>query len=125
MNTRMSGGSTTYRIGGYSGRPSHEVRHRRAPAGGHRRRRSARRELQGAEKNDSSAWLPAKAESTQALNLQAHFVSKNIFPAVVTYQRPSGLTQADRAKAASDARGFAAVTGAGGRVARPVPSRDG
>ena len=81
--------------------------------------------LQGAEKNDSSAWLPAKAESTQALNLQDRFVSRNVFPAVVVYQRATGLTQADRAKAAADARGFAAVAGAGGRVAGPVQSRDG
>jgi putative drug exporter of the RND superfamily len=81
--------------------------------------------LQGAEKNDASAWLPAKAESTQALDLQAKFMSRNIFPAVVVYARPSGLTAADRVKAASDARGFAAVPGVQGRVTGPVPSRDG
>ncbi len=81
--------------------------------------------LQGAEKNDSSAWLPARAESTQALDLQARFVSKNVFPAVVVYQRTSGLTQADRAKVAADARGFGAIAGVRGRVAGPVASRDG
>ena len=31
--------------------------------------------LTGAEKNDSSAWLPAKAESTKVLNLQSQFQS--------------------------------------------------
>ena len=41
--------------------------------------------LQGAEKNDASAYLPASAESTQELNLQAKFVSKNLNPAVVVY----------------------------------------
>jgi putative drug exporter of the RND superfamily len=56
--------------------------------------------LQSAEKNNASAWLPAKAESTQALNLQATFMSRNIYPAVVVYSRPSGITQADRVKAA-------------------------
>ncbi len=81
--------------------------------------------LQGAEKNDASTWLPAKAESTQALNLQASFVSQNIFPAVVVYQRPSGITQSDRAKAAADARRFATVGHVDGRVAGPVLSRDG
>ena len=59
--------------------------------------------LTGAEKNDSSAWLPAKAESTQVLNLQSRFQSPNIFTGVVVYDRPSGLTSADRAKAAADA----------------------
>ena len=28
--------------------------------------------LMGAEKNDASAWLPPKAESTQVLNLRLH-----------------------------------------------------
>jgi putative drug exporter of the RND superfamily len=50
----------------------------------------------------------------------------NIFPAVVVYQRASGLTAADRVKAAADARRFAALPGVGpGQVAGPVPSADG
>ena len=39
--------------------------------------------LTGEEKNNASAWLPASAESTKVLDLQAHFQSPNIFPAVV------------------------------------------
>src|SRR2546423_3043629 len=69
--------------------------------------------LMGAEKNDASAWLPANAESTKVLDLQSHFQSPNIFPAVVVYQRASGLTAADRAKAAADARSFAGLHGVG------------
>ena len=53
--------------------------------------------LMGAEKNDASAWLPANAESTKVLDLQSRFQSPNIFPAVVVYDRASGLTAADRA----------------------------
>ena len=30
----------------------------------------------GAEQNDASAYLPASAESTQALNLQDHFTAR-------------------------------------------------
>ena len=60
--------------------------------------------LMGAEKNDASAYLPASAESTQALKLQDHFTSKNLNPAVVVYVRPSGLTPADLAKIAADAK---------------------
>jgi putative drug exporter of the RND superfamily len=82
--------------------------------------------LMGAEKNDASAWLPANAESTKVLDLQSHFQSPNIFPAVVVYQRASGLTGADRAKAAADARSFAGLGGVGaGQVAGPIPSADG
>ena len=82
--------------------------------------------LMGAEKNDASAWLPANAESTQVLDLQAHFQSPNIFPAVVVYDRASGLTAADRAKAAADARSFAGLHGVGaGQVTGPIGSADG
>ncbi len=80
--------------------------------------------LMGAEKNDASAYLPASAESTQALNLQDHFTAKNLNPAVVVYVRPSGLTQADLAKVAADARAFAALPHAG-QVIGPVPAKDG
>ena len=82
--------------------------------------------LMGAEKNDASAWLPANAESTQVLDLQAHFQSPNIFPAVVVYDRASGLTAADRAKAAADARSFAGLHGvSAGQVIGPIASADG
>jgi RND superfamily putative drug exporter len=82
--------------------------------------------LMGAEKNDASQWVPAAAESTKVLNLQAHFQSPNIFPAVVVYDRASGLTPADRAKAAADARSLTALHGVGpGQVAGPIPSADG
>jgi putative drug exporter of the RND superfamily len=82
--------------------------------------------LMGAEKNDASAWLPANAESTKVLDLQSRFQSPNIFPAVIVYVRASGLTAADRAKAAADARSFAGLRGVGpGQVAGPIPSADG
>jgi RND superfamily putative drug exporter len=80
--------------------------------------------LMGAEKNDPSAYLPASAESTQELNAQDRFVSKNLNPAVVVYVRPSGLTAADARKAAADARRFAALPAVQGRVTGPVPSAD-
>jgi hypothetical protein len=80
--------------------------------------------LQGAEKNDASAYLPASAESTQELNLQARFVSKNLNPAVVVYLRHSGITQADVRKAAADARAFGALPAVHGRVTGPIVSRD-
>ncbi len=82
--------------------------------------------LTGAEKNDSSAWLPAKAESTKVLNLQSHFQSPNIFAGVVVYDRPSGLTSADHAKAVADAAKFAQVPGVvAGQLQGPFFARDG
>src|SRR5579862_6914290 len=82
--------------------------------------------LTGAEKNDSSSWLPAKAESTKVLDLQGRFQSPNIFAGVVVYDRPSGLTSADRAKAVADAARFGQVSGVvAGQVQGPFFSRDG
>jgi putative drug exporter of the RND superfamily len=80
--------------------------------------------LQGAERNDASSYLPASAESTQELNLQARFTSPNLNPAVVVYQRTSGITTADLRKAQADARRFAALPAVGGRVVGPVRSSD-
>jgi RND superfamily putative drug exporter len=82
--------------------------------------------LMGVEKNDASSWLPAKAESTKVLNLQSTFISPNVFAAVVVYDRASGLTAADRAKAAADARSFARQPGVlASQVAGPIPAKDG
>src|SRR5258705_4528280 len=68
--------------------------------------------LTGAEKNDAQSWLPAKAESTQVLALRSKVVSPNVFPAVVVYDRPGGLTAAAKAKAAADARRFPGLAAA-------------
>ena len=82
--------------------------------------------LTGAEKNDTSSWLPPRAESTQVLNLRSQAISPNVYPAVVVYDRSSGLTAADKAKAASDAARFAGVAGAiRGQITGPVVSADG
>jgi putative drug exporter of the RND superfamily len=82
--------------------------------------------LTGAEKNDAQSWLPPKAESTQVLALRSQFVSPNVFPAVVVYDRPGGVTAADKAKAAADAGRFAGVAGVvHGQVTGPFVARDG
>src|SRR6266699_2107148 len=84
------------------------------------------KKLTGAEKNDAKYWLPSAAESTKVLNAQERFQSPNVITGVVVYERASGLTAADRAKAAADARMFAGIPGVvPGTVAGPVPSADG
>jgi putative drug exporter of the RND superfamily len=82
--------------------------------------------LTGAEKNTASAWLPASAESVKVLDVQQRFQSPDDYPGVVVYYRASGLTAADRAKAAADARRFAGLHGVvRGQVTGPIPSADG
>ena len=80
--------------------------------------------LQGAEKNDASSYLPGSAQSTQELNEQAAFQSKNYNPALVVYVRDTGVTAADIAKANADARYFATLSAVNGRVAPPIISSD-
>ena len=82
--------------------------------------------LMGAEKNDAKYWLPGNAESTKVLDVQSRFQSPNIYTGVVVYVRASGITAADRARAAADARRFAGIPGAvPGRIVGPIVSADG
>jgi RND superfamily putative drug exporter len=81
--------------------------------------------LMGAEKNDAKSWLPGSAESTQVLDAQAAFVSPNTIPAVLVYERSSGLTPADQAKIAADLKTFSAYPNLDGTVIGPVLSPDG
>ena len=82
--------------------------------------------LTGAEKNDAKYWLPGNAESTKVLDVQSRFQSPNIYTGVVVYVRASGITAADRAKAAADARRFAGVPGVvPGQIVGPIVSADG
>jgi putative drug exporter of the RND superfamily len=81
--------------------------------------------LTGAEKNDSKNWLPASAESTAALDLQGAFQPVDQVPAVVVYERASGLTPADQTKIKEDAAKFAGVKRVVGKVVGPVPDQKG
>jgi RND superfamily putative drug exporter len=54
--------------------------------------------LEGAQKNESSSWLPADAESVKALNAIKTFPGGELAPAVIVYERPGGLTAADRTR---------------------------
>ena len=81
--------------------------------------------LTDAQQNDVAAWLPRSAESTKVLEIQQTFQSPNAIPAVIVYDRPSGLTPADRAKAAADAQQFATFEGVQGKPTGPIPSQDG
>jgi putative drug exporter of the RND superfamily len=82
--------------------------------------------LGSAEQNDAKAWLPASAESTRVLDVQSRVQSPNVYPAVVVYDRPSGITAADRAQVAADLGRFAGVTGVQrAQIAGPMVSQDG
>jgi putative drug exporter of the RND superfamily len=82
--------------------------------------------LNSAQQNDTSAWLPHNAESTQVVELAKRFTPSDIFPALVVYERTDGtITAADQAKAAADVQRFAGVQDVAGKVLGPIPSQDG
>ncbi|HEX7302834.1 MMPL family transporter [Lentzea sp.] len=58
--------------------------------------------------NDSSAFLPNSAESTQVAELQKKFQRDNKIPAIVVVERQSGLTEEDRKYLADEVEGFEA-----------------
>ncbi len=81
--------------------------------------------LTSAEKNDAKSWLPGSAESTQVLDAQTAFTSPNTVPAVLVYERDSGLTPADQTKIAADVETFSNYPNLDGAVIGPIPSADG
>ncbi|MEU6206403.1 MMPL family transporter [Micromonospora musae] len=75
--------------------------------------------------NDNAAFLPADAEATQAQERSRGFVQQETTPALVVYERTTGLTEADRQKVAADAERFAQVPGVVKPLPPPIPSADG
>jgi RND superfamily putative drug exporter len=56
--------------------------------------------LEGAQKNESSSWLPSDAESVKALDAVKRFPGGELAPAVIVYERRGGLTEADKTRIA-------------------------
>ncbi|WP_028061463.1 MMPL family transporter [Candidatus Solirubrobacter pratensis] len=52
--------------------------------------------FQDAQKNEVSSFLPGSAESVKALKDVERFPGGEVAPAVIVYERPSGLTDADK-----------------------------
>ncbi|WP_369172128.1 MMPL family transporter [Streptomyces sp. R28] len=77
------------------------------------------------ESNDAAAWLPGNAESTEVLKLSEKFQPADTSPAIVVYDRSSGITAADEAKARADAADFADGKNVVGEPYGPVRSKDG
>jgi RND superfamily putative drug exporter len=75
--------------------------------------------------NDNASFLPADAEATRAQELSAGFVDRPATPAVVIYERTTGITDADRQLVAADAAEFARISGVVGPLPPPIPSQDG
>ena len=75
--------------------------------------------------NDNAAFLPSDAEATRAQDLAAGFTDRETTPAIVVYERPSGITDGDREAASADLAGFARIPGVVTPLPPPIPSEDG
>ena len=86
--------------------------------------------LEGAQKNESSSWLPADAESVKALEAVKRFPGGELAPAVIVFERRGGLTDADKpriddtvTKLNEDRRAARARGAEAGLLARTAPRR--
>src|SRR3954470_15181944 len=52
--------------------------------------------FEGVQKNESSSWLPGDAESLKALEAVQQLPGGELAPAVIVFERKSGLTEQDR-----------------------------
>ncbi len=78
------------------------------------------------EDNETSSWLPESAESTQALELQEKFQDTDVLPAVIVYERPDGITDADREVASDHAEAIKDIEFViDEEVLGPIDSEDG
>src|SRR6476620_9646275 len=81
--------------------------------------------LTDVQNNEASSWLPASAESTQALEKLAPFQDQNDIPTIVVYQRDGGLTPDDLTAITAQVPEIQATDGVVGEVVGPIPSEDG
>ncbi|WP_026189271.1 MMPL family transporter [Salinispora mooreana] len=75
--------------------------------------------------NDNAAFLPTDAEATRAQDLSELFVDQLTTPALIVYERTSGITDADQQQIAADTAEIAEVPGVVGPLPPPIPSADG
>jgi RND superfamily putative drug exporter len=80
--------------------------------------------LTSVEDNQMQSWLPGDAESTKVLEVTERFRSSNEIPAIVVYEKQSGLSQANLASIAEQTRKFGDVERVDRDVVGPIPSAE-
>jgi RND superfamily putative drug exporter len=87
---------------------------------------SAFSQINSVATNDQSQQLPASAEATKVQEIQKQFRASGVIPAVLVYQRDSGLTDADRALITHQLADLDGVKGVASGTASPaIVSEDG
>jgi RND superfamily putative drug exporter len=80
--------------------------------------------LTGAQENDAVSWLPGKAESTEVLKATEQFSSPDEIPALLVYERSSGITPADQQAVARQVAQYGDLQDVDRDVVGPIPSED-
>src|SRR3954464_10709761 len=62
--------------------------------------------FEDAQENETASFLPGKAESVKSLDAVKQYEGGELAPAVIVYERRSGLTAADRKRVAGGRRSF-------------------
>jgi putative drug exporter of the RND superfamily len=81
--------------------------------------------LTGAQENDAVSWLPGKAESTEVLKASEQFSPPDEIPAVLVYERSSGISPADRQAVVRHVAQYGQLQDVDREVVGPIPSEDG
>jgi RND superfamily putative drug exporter len=81
--------------------------------------------LTGAQDNDAVSWLPGNAESTEVLKASERFGSPDEIPAVLVYERTSGVTPADQQAVRRHVAAYGSLQDVDRDVVGPIPSGDG
>ena len=81
--------------------------------------------LSSLQKNDLADFLPGTAEATQVLKLESGFQNARALPAVIVYERSSGITDADHSTVAAETSSLVGLKGVVGPPSPVIPSADG
>lgn len=81
--------------------------------------------LESVQSTDPAASRPSESQSALVAAALSDFPGGDAIPAVIAYERPGGLTDADRAVIAADAAAAADIARAPGQAVRPQWSEDG
>lgn len=81
-------------------------------------------QLSDVQENDAAGFLPASAESTQVRDLSLEFSTSDTLPAIVVYEFPDPIDDADLAAISTDIEAISGVPGVTQPVIGPVPSED-
>ena len=81
--------------------------------------------LSSVTENDQAAFLPDSAESTKSLELETRFAGAQDIPALIVWERPDGLTEADLAAVSEASSRVSEVEGIAGPPGEPIRSEDG